>query len=81
MSAGAALFKRLEKSRLKLIAVRLNGKDGDREVQALAAEQSRLIKQLIVANSQLVTKLYGMLTADQQRKIDGLLRQTLGSEL
>ena len=75
------LFKRLEKSRLKLIAVRLNGKDGDREVQVLAAEQSPLIKQLIVANSQLVTKLYGMLSAKQQRKIDALLRQTLGSEL
>ena len=75
------LLERLEKSRLKLISAKLSGKAGDREVQALAAEQSRIIKQLIVANSQLETKLYGMLTTEQQRKIDELLRQTLDSGL
>ena len=75
------LLERLEKSRRKLISAKLNGKVGDQEVQSLAAEQSRIIKQLIVANSQLETKLYGMLTTEQQRKIDGLLRQTLDSGL
>ena len=75
------LVDRLKKSRLKLISAKLNGKVGDREVQALAAEQSRIIKQLIVANSQLETKLYGMLTTEQQRKMDELLRQTLDSGL
>jgi hypothetical protein len=31
-------------------------------------------------NSQLETKLYGMLTTDQQKKVDGLLRQSLESD-
>src|SRR5208337_2937068 len=73
------LVDRLVKSRSKLLAMKLNGKVDDREVQALAAEQSQIIKQLIVANSQLETKLYNTLTSEQQRKVDGLLRQTLNS--
>ena len=73
------LVDRLDKSRRKLLAMKLNGKVDDREVQALAAEQSQIIKQLIVANSQLETKLYNTLTSEQQRKVDGLLRQTLNS--
>ena len=73
------LIDRLDKSRRKLLAMKLNGKVDDREVQALAAEQSQIIKQLIVANSQLETKLYNTLTSEQQRKVDGLLRQTLNS--
>jgi Spy/CpxP family protein refolding chaperone len=62
-----------------VLEMKLNGKVDDREVQALAAEQSQIIKQLIVANSQLETKLYNTLTSEQQRKVDGLLRQTLNS--
>ena len=73
------LVERLEKSRSKLLAMKLNGKVDDRAVQALAAEQSQIIKQIIVANSQLETTLYNTLTSEQQRKVDGLLRQTLSS--
>ena len=73
------LVDKLEKSRSKLLAMKLNGKVNDREVQALAAEQSQIIKRIIVANSQLETKLYNTLTSEQQRKVDGLLRQTLNS--
>ena len=73
------LVERLEKSRSKLLAMKLNGKVDDKEVQALAAEQSQIIKQMIVANSQLETKLYNTLTSEQQQKVDGLLRQTLNS--
>ena len=73
------LVDRLEKSRRKVLEMKLNGKVDDREVQALAAEQSQIIKQLIVANSQLETKLYKTLTSEQQQKVDGLLRQTLSS--
>jgi len=73
------LVDRLEKSRSKLLAMKLNGKVDDKEVQALAAEQSQIIKQLMVANSQLETKLYNTLTSEQQRKVDGLLRQTLNA--
>jgi Spy/CpxP family protein refolding chaperone len=73
------LVDRLEKSRRKLIAMKLNGEAGDRQVQDLATEQSEIMKQLIVMNSQLQTKLYSMLTSEQQRRVDGLLRQTLDS--
>jgi Spy/CpxP family protein refolding chaperone len=73
------LLDRLEKSRQKLISLKLSGKSDANEVQTLAAEQSRIIQQLIVENSQLETKLYGMLTSEQQRKVDGLLRATLNS--
>ena len=73
------LMERLEESRRKEIAIKLSGKLDVQEVQALAAEQSGIIKQLIVANSQLEIKLYSMLNSEQQRKVDGLLRQTLNS--
>ncbi len=73
------LVERLEKSRRKWMSMKLDGKTGDKEVQAVAAEQSQIFKQLIVANSQLETRLYNTLTSEQQRKVDGLLRQTLNS--
>ncbi len=73
------LVDRLDKSRRKLMSMKLDGKADDKEVQAVAAEQSQIIKQLIVMNSQLETKLYSLLTSEQQRKVDGLLRQTLNS--
>ena len=73
------LLDRLEKSRRNLISLKLSGKTDANQVQALASEQSRVIQQLIVENSQLETKLYGMLTSEQQRKVDGLLRATLDS--
>jgi len=74
------LVEKLDKSRRELMALKLDGKAGNRQVQTIAAEQSQIIKQLIVANSQLETKLYSMLTTEQQQKVDGLLRQTLNSE-
>ena len=73
------LVDQLEKSRRKLMSMKLDGKADDKEVQAAAAEQSQIIKQVIVMNSQLETKLYSMLTKEQQRKVDELLRQTLNS--
>ncbi len=73
------LVDRLQKSQ-RMLSMKVDGKAGDKEVQALAAEQSQIMKQIIVANSQLEAKLYSMLTKEQQRRVDGLLRQTLTSE-
>ena len=73
------LVDQLENSRRKLMSMKLDGKADDKEVQAAAAEQSQIIKQVIVMNSQLETKLYSMLTKEQQQKVDELLRQTLNS--
>jgi len=75
------LMERLEQSRRKEISIKLSGKFDAQEAQALAAEQSGIIQQLIAANSQLEINLYSMLTAEQQRKVDGLLRQSLNSEV
>lgn len=75
------LVDRLDQSRRKLLSMKLNGEAGEREVQDVAAEQSQIMKQLIVMNSQLETRLYSMLTKEQQRRIDALLRQTLDSGL
>ena len=73
------LMERLEKSRRKEISIKLSGKFDAQEAQALAAEQSGIIQRLIVVNSQLEIKLYSMLTGEQQRKVNGLLRQSLNS--
>src|SRR3974390_2199621 len=73
------LMERLEESRRREISIKLSGKFDAQEAQALAAEQSGIIQRLIVANSQLEIKLYSMLTSEQQRKVDGLLRQSLNS--
>jgi hypothetical protein len=73
------LVDRLDKSRRKMMSMKVNGQAGEREVQASATEQSEIMKQLIVMNSQLETKLYSLLTSEQQRRVDGLLRQTLDS--
>jgi Spy/CpxP family protein refolding chaperone len=73
------LLDRLEESRRKLIAIKLNGKFDTDKVKTLAAEQSQIIKQLIVANALLETKLYRMLSSEQQEKLDQLRRQTLAS--
>jgi len=72
------LMERLEQSRRKEILIKLSGKFDAQQAQALASEQSVIMKDLLVANSQLETKLYNMLTSDQKQKVDGLLRQSLG---
>ena len=74
------LVEELENSRRKLMAMKLDGKADDQQVQKIAAEESQIMRQLIVANSQLETKLYSMLTTEQQRKVDALLRQSLNSQ-
>lgn len=70
------LLKQLENSRRKLLSNSLNGNCDVNKVRALAAEQSRILKQLIVANALLEAKVYKMLTSGQQHKLDELRRQT-----
>jgi hypothetical protein len=48
-------------------------------VQTLAAEQSRILEKLIVANALLESKVYSMLTIEQQRKVDDLRRRAVAS--
>jgi len=69
------LLQRLEESRRKLISTKQNGNLDT--LKNAATEQSKIMKQLIVANAVLETKLYRMLTSEQQRKADELRRQNL----
>ena len=73
------LLEQLDNSRRKLMSATLNGNFDAAEVQTLAAEQSRILEKLIVANALLESKVYGMLTTEQQRKVDELRHQALAS--
>ncbi len=73
------LLTRLNDSRRKLIAIELDANGDADRVQALAAEQSRLVEKLIIANALLEMKLHKMLTPEQQKKADELLKQRLSS--
>ena len=69
------LLQRLEESRRKLISTKQNGNLD--MLKSAATEQSKILKQVIVANALLETKLYKMLTSEQQRRADELRRQNL----
>lgn len=73
------LLERLEKTRRELISATLDGNCDVKKIQALAEKQSRILKQLIVANALLEAKVYSMLTNEQQHKVDELRRQGLAS--
>ena len=70
------LVKRLAKIRRGLIAATLEGRFDVRQVLDLAAEQSRIQEQLIVANARLQAKAYKILTVEQERKLDGMRKET-----
>jgi Spy/CpxP family protein refolding chaperone len=73
------LLEQLDNSRRALMSATLNGNFDAAEVQTLAAEQSRIVEKLIVANALLESKVYSMLTTEQQRKVDELRRRALVS--
>ena len=73
------LLERLESSRRALISSTLDGRYDAKKVKMLAAEQSRMMEQLIVANAMLESQLYKILTTEQQKEIDDLRRQAMAS--
>jgi len=73
------LLEQLENNRRKLISTTQNGNYDSNQVEALAAEQSQILEQLIVANARLESKLYALLTNEQQQKLNDLRRQTIAS--
>ncbi len=73
------LLEQLDNSRRTLISATLNRNFNAEEVQTLAAEQSRIVAKLIVANALLESKVYTMLTVEQQGKVDELRRRTLAA--
>jgi Spy/CpxP family protein refolding chaperone len=72
------LAERLANNRRALIAATLKGQFDARQVRDLAAKQSRIQESLIVANARLQTEVYRILTVEQQRKLDGMRKETAG---
>jgi len=72
------LTEQLATNRRALIAATLKGQFDVRRVRQLAAKQSRIQESLIVANARLQTDVYKILTAEQQRKLDGMRKETAG---
>jgi Spy/CpxP family protein refolding chaperone len=71
------LMTRLRSTREKLLATsgdRMN----EKEVKSLARAEAALLARLIVANARMQSKIYGILSPDQQRKLSDLER-TQGS--
>lgn len=73
------LVAQLTNNRRALITATVKGRFDGQQVRALAAEQSRIIEELIVANARLHTKVYKILTAGQQPKIDEVRMQAATS--
>jgi len=71
------LTQQLAGNRRALIAATLSGRFDANQVANLAAEQSRVLEQLITADARLQAKVYKMLTAEQTRKLDAV-RQSEG---
>jgi Spy/CpxP family protein refolding chaperone len=72
------LAERLANNRRALIAATLKGQFDARQVRDLAAKQSRIQESLIVANARLQTEVYRIQTVEQQRKLDGMRKETAG---
>jgi Spy/CpxP family protein refolding chaperone len=72
------LVQQLATKRQALIAATLSGRFDANQVRNLAAEQSRILEQLITANVCLQTRIYKILTAEQQQKLDAM-RQAAAS--
>jgi Spy/CpxP family protein refolding chaperone len=70
------LMAQMQETREQLLNVtdQRQTKDG-KEVKALAATQARNLTKLIVANSQMRTKIYQLLSPTQQKKLDEIQRQ------
>ena len=71
------LMTELRNTRERLLAI---GSDGmnEKEIKSLAQAEAALLARLIVANARMQSKIYKVLTPDQQRKLSDLER-TQGS--
>jgi len=72
------LVKRLTRNRQALTAATLKRRFDVRQVRDLAGELSRIQEQVIVANARLQVATYKILTVEQQRKLDGMRKETAG---
>jgi hypothetical protein len=73
-----SLMEQLTNNRWELMATTLKGQVDIRQVRKLAAQQTRILEPLVVANARLQTEIYKILTVEQQRKLDGMRKETAG---
>lgn len=70
------LMARMQETKAKLVNVTNRGEIKDeKEIELLAAAQARNLTELIVANSQMRTKIYQLLSPTQQKKLDEFQQQ------
>ena len=64
------LLDKLSEKQGSLTAATLNGKFDEKQIRRLAAEQAKILEQLIFANAELEARIYETLSTEQRRKLD-----------
>lgn len=67
------LMAKLKATREELMAIDAQH-TSEKQMKSLAARQAGLLAKLIVANARMQSKIYKLLTLEQQRKLDDLKR-------
>jgi hypothetical protein len=71
------LLQRLLEHKKEIVIATHANQPGNRRIRKLAVEQSRILEQLIVANSRLQQDIYSILTAEQRQKLDSTDQETV----
>jgi Spy/CpxP family protein refolding chaperone len=70
------LLQRLLEHKKEIVIATHDKQPSNNRIRKLAAEQSRILERLIVANSRLQQDIYRILTPEQRRKLDGIGQET-----
>jgi Spy/CpxP family protein refolding chaperone len=71
------LLQRLLEHKKEIVIATHTKQPSNRRIRKLAVEQSRILQQLIVANSRLQQNIYSILTAEQRQKLDSTDQETV----
>jgi len=71
------LLQRLLEHKKEIVIATHTKQPSSRRIRKLAVEQSRILQQLIVANSKLQQNIYSILTAEQRQKLDSTEQETV----
>lgn len=71
------LVQRLLEHKKEILTATHAKQPSNSRIRRLAVEQSRILEQLIVANSRLQQDIYRILTAEQRQKLDGTGQETV----
>jgi|GEM_PF-1827847 len=71
------LLQRLLEHKKEIVIATHTKHPSNRRIRKLAVEQSRILQQVIVANSKLQQDVYSILTAEQRQKLDSTEQETV----